>query len=99
MTITTGTTFTTSNVAATFQSGETGLDNSDPDSRRTVWYKWTPSTPGTFTVSTAGSNFDTLLGVYVAGGGSSFSSLINVRHGVVGHCCGVMSTAEPWYAL
>jgi hypothetical protein len=33
---------------------------------RTVWYRFTPSVSGTATISTAGSNYDTVLSVYVA---------------------------------
>jgi len=38
-----------------------------------VWYRWTPAFSGTGFVSTAGSDFDTLLGVYT---GTSVASLL-----------------------
>ncbi len=62
---------TGTNVAATAEAGEPALDASDPG-RRTVWWKWTPPSSGPVTISTLGSNFDTLLGVYT---GASVGSL------------------------
>ena len=55
-------TWTGTNVGATKQAGEpyvagNGLGGS-------VWLVWTAPTSGTFTLSTAGSNFDTMLAVY-----------------------------------
>ena len=40
-----------------------------------IWYRWSPTTTGRVTISTVGSNFDTVLGVY---GGGSVSSLTRV---------------------
>ncbi len=60
-----------SNVLATAEVGE-------PDAfagfsvRQTVWYSWTAPANGSYTFSTVGSDFDTLIGVYT---GTSVSAL------------------------
>jgi subtilisin family serine protease len=41
----------------------------------TVWYSWTPTSSGTFTVDTRGSNYDTVLAIYT---GSSVGGLTNL---------------------
>jgi alpha-tubulin suppressor-like RCC1 family protein len=64
------------NVAATAESGEP--TNAGEPARRTAWWKWTPSYDGLTTVSTDGSNFDTVLGVYT---GSSPSGLTRIGEG------------------
>ncbi len=40
-----------------------------------MWYRWTPQASGTVLIQTAGSNFDTLLGIYT---GSAVNSLSEV---------------------
>ena len=66
------------NVRSTKEAGEinhlstTGDPNPNPGGNRTVWYKWQSPSTGNVTISTAGSNFDTALGVYT---GSSVSAL------------------------
>lgn len=53
----------TNNTFAQFQPGELFLGaNQRPNS---VWYQWTPTTSGVATISTHGSDIDTLLGVYL----------------------------------
>jgi kumamolisin len=54
-----------------------GLENGDGDiagnpGGERVWWTWTPPVTGVYAISTAGSNFDTLLGVYT---GSSLNAL------------------------
>ncbi len=72
------------NVAATAEAGEPS--NAGEPARRTVWWKWSAPGPGTMTVTTLGSNFDTVLGVHT---GSSISGLTtlafndDVQSGVV----------------
>ena len=75
-TLTTGTAVSGSNVAATFQANEPALSGASATTRQTVWYTWTAASAGTYTVSTAGSSFDTVLGVYDA---NEFTGLTNVR--------------------
>ena len=58
----TSATATGTNVGATKQAGEP--NHAGNAGGASVWYKWTAPVTGTATVSTAGSNFDTLLGVY-----------------------------------
>lgn len=56
---------TGTNVNATVEPGELGPGGEQ--AFRTVWWKWTAPTGGTLTVTTAGSNFDTMLSVWVNG--------------------------------
>ena len=49
---------TGSNIAAAVETGERGLGS------RSVWWQWRAPSSGTVTIDTAGSNFDTTLGVY-----------------------------------
>lgn len=56
--------------AATAESGEPIHHN--PSSRKTVWWSWTAPAAGTVTISTIGSNFDTVLAIYT---GNSLGSL------------------------
>jgi hypothetical protein len=68
------TTITGTNTGATRETGEPnvlGLSGG-----KTVWWTWTAPTTGNVTISTAGSNFDTTLGVYR---GSSVNQLTFVR--------------------
>jgi PASTA domain len=58
------------NEYATKEHGEP--DHADIVGGASVWYSWTPSFTGTAFVSTTGSSFDTIVGVYA---GSSVSSL------------------------
>jgi PASTA domain/Right handed beta helix region len=61
------------NEYATKEHGEP--DHADNFGGASIWYAWTPSFTGTAFVSTAGSSFDTVVGVYT---GSSVSSLTTV---------------------
>lgn len=64
---------TGTNVASTKEPGEPNhATNSNVHS---VWWKWTPASNGSATITTLGSNFDTVLGVYT---GSTVSSLTEV---------------------
>ena len=62
-----------SNVGATLQPGEPF--HADSPSGRSVWWTWTATVNGSVSISTAGSSFDTLLGVYT---GSSVGGLVPV---------------------
>jgi hypothetical protein len=62
-----------SNVEATKQSGEPAHAGDAGGS--SVWYRWTAVHDGTVTVSTCGSEFDTLLGIYT---GSAVNALTEV---------------------
>ena len=61
------------NIGKTKEAGEPLHDGKKGG--RSVWYKWTAPAAGTVTFTTAGSDFDTLLGAYQ---GSSVGSLANV---------------------
>ncbi|HVS52534.1 MAG TPA: matrixin family metalloprotease [Opitutaceae bacterium] len=62
-----------SNMAASRESGEP--DHAGSSSTHSVWWKWTASIGGQLDVTTTGSDFDTVLGVYT---GASVSSLTSV---------------------
>lgn len=52
-----------SNIGATDEPGEpTHIPSATGN--HSVWYKWTPDIGGTATISTSGSNFDTVMAVY-----------------------------------
>jgi hypothetical protein len=61
------------NTSATKQSGEPS--HAGKAGGASVWFKWTPPTSGWYGISTGGSTFDTLLGVYT---GSSVGALTPV---------------------
>ncbi|MGH9968579.1 MAG: peptidoglycan DD-metalloendopeptidase family protein, partial [Pyrinomonadaceae bacterium] len=63
-------TVTGTNVGATKESGEP--NHAGNTGGASVWYRWQPSSSGSATFATNGSNFDTLLAVYT---GSSVSGL------------------------
>jgi hypothetical protein len=64
---------TTDNVGATFETGEPLLI---PNAKReTIWFEWTPPANGNYLISTFGSSFDTVLGVFT---GNSVSALSQV---------------------
>lgn len=69
----TNVTVTGSSVGATVEVGEPDIAGEPGGS--SVWWSWTAPTNGVATISTAGSTFDTLLGVYI---GSSVSALSEV---------------------
>jgi hypothetical protein len=62
-----------SNSSASSETGEPF--HAGVAANRSVWWTWTPSASGTYTVSTAGSDFDTVLAVYI---GSAVASLASV---------------------
>ncbi len=68
---------TGSNTGATRQPGEPQhTDIADPFAgRQSVWWNWTAASTGQVQITTAGSNYDTLLGVYT---GTSVSSLTKI---------------------
>jgi thiol-disulfide isomerase/thioredoxin len=62
-----------SNVGATREAGEP--DHAGDSGGASVWWSWLAPSVGTVTISTAGSSFDTVLGVYL---GTSVSALTEV---------------------
>jgi hypothetical protein len=64
---------TGTSVAATKQAGEPNHGNDAGG--HSVWWKWTAASSGAMTLDTAGSKFDTTLGVYT---GSSISALTTI---------------------
>jgi hypothetical protein len=61
---------TGSNMGATGESGEPMHHSSGAAPLNSIWYKWTPPAPGSYTFTTEGSNFDTILAVYKEVGGT-----------------------------
>jgi subtilisin family serine protease len=66
-------TVTGTNLAATKETGEP--NHAGNSGGKSVWYRWTPEGSGNATITTAGSSFDTLLGVYT---GSAVNGLAPV---------------------
>jgi Lysyl oxidase/CARDB len=66
-------TITGHNNQATKEAGEP--DHADRTGGSSVWWRWTAPASGRITIATAGSSFDTVLGVYT---GSALSSLSKV---------------------
>jgi subtilisin family serine protease len=66
-------TITGSNGCATTETGEPDHAGSSPS--KSVWYHWTAPADGSTTIDTAGSNFDTLLGVYT---GNAVNALTDI---------------------
>src|SRR5262249_39072236 len=58
-------TTTRGNIGATVEQGEpTRLVEAGVPTTKTVWWKWTAPSTGTFRFDTHGSNFDTTLGIF-----------------------------------
>jgi hypothetical protein len=62
-----------SNINATKEAGEP--NHGYNPGGRSVWWSWTATQSRTVTISTAGSNFDTLLGVYTGGSVSALTTV------------------------
>jgi len=58
-------TISTNNIDATLEPGETGPYGSSYG--HSLWWTWTAPETGRVVASTAGSNFDTILGIYLGG--------------------------------
>lgn len=63
------------NIGATRQSGEPNHSPDDGGGSRSIWYSWQAPTSGMATITTAGSRFDTVFGVYT---GNSVNALTPV---------------------
>jgi hypothetical protein len=81
-------TVTGSNVGATKEQGEPAHAGNLGGS--SVWWTWTAPSNGTYAVTTRGSSFDTILGIYV---GSSVAALISVASNDDGPNMGTASLA------
>ena len=67
-----------SNAGATRESGEPNHSPDNGGGNRSIWYQWTATSTGSATFTTAGSAFDTVMGVYT---GSSVGALTSVGKG------------------
>ncbi|HEY3024868.1 MAG TPA: PA domain-containing protein [Pyrinomonadaceae bacterium] len=63
------------NLGATHESGEPSHDPGGSPSGSSVWYLWQAPSSGSVTMTTAGSNYDTLLAVYT---GTSVNALATI---------------------
>jgi hypothetical protein len=74
------------NVGATSESGETNhlssTSDNDGGGRRSVWYRWLAPSNSSVTITTLGSTFDTVLGVYT--GGTVDSTAVIGQHDDIG---------------
>ena len=68
------------NIGATRENGEINhlseTDDNDGGGTRSVWYRWLAPSNSSVTITTAGSTFDTVLGVYTAGTLDSLSDSV-----------------------
>ena len=95
---------TDSNESATLETNEPPLDVSDPNGNggASVWYRYTPTQPGTFSIDTVGSDFDTVLTAYT---GSTINALSRVAYnddidyynGVVASAISITVSANTTY--
>lgn len=82
---------TGTNVGATKESGEPNHGGSAGG--KSVWYRWQPAQSGTVTISTASSNFDTLLAVYTGNAVNSLTTIGSDDDGGPSHTSRVTFTA------
>ena len=69
---------TGSNIGATVETGEPGLGT------HSVWWQWRAASSGAVTIDTAGSSFDTTLGVYTGTSVGALRTLAEDDDGAVG---------------
>src|SRR5205807_2745517 len=78
-----------STFGATSEAGEPSHDPSDSTSlspSHTVWYQWQAPSSGSTTITTNGSDFDTILAVYTGSSVSSLTRIVfndDVQNGVI----------------
>ncbi|MDT5061462.1 MAG: hypothetical protein QOH63_1921, partial [Acidobacteriota bacterium] len=67
------------NIGATHEAGEPSHDDAVPPDAGagSVWYQWQAPSSGSTTITTAGSSYDTMLGVYT---GNSVNALTLIGH-------------------
>ena len=79
----------TINATNAFATKEAGEPSHEPDGNpggRSVWYRWTAPSSGSATLTTAGSNYDTLLAVYTGSSVNALTGIIkndDVQSGVI----------------
>ena len=59
-----GATYTGSTAGATLEPSEVVVVSVNDTTPRTVWFSWSPTDYGKYTISTQGSSFDTVVAVY-----------------------------------
>ena len=95
---------TDSNENATLETNEPDLDTSELDGSggASVWYRYTPTQSGTFSIDTVGSDFDTVLTAYTgltinALSRVTFNDDIDYYNGVVTSAISVTVSANATY--
>ncbi|MBW7895666.1 MAG: immunoglobulin domain-containing protein [Opitutaceae bacterium] len=74
------------NYYATKEAGEPDHDPGDGVGGASVWWKWTAPNNGSMTLTTQGSHFDTLMGVYTGNAVNALNALVvndDVESGVI----------------
>ncbi|MBX7211664.1 MAG: hypothetical protein K1X78_25375 [Verrucomicrobiaceae bacterium] len=66
-----------SNVNATHEGGEP-VHRAGTSGTHSIWYKWTPATGGTAVVGTGGTNFHSVMAVYLSGGAENSWNYLNL---------------------
>ena len=80
-TVTTGTAYNGLTYGATHQTGEPVID---PTGNASIWLSWSPATTGSYSITTYGSTFNTILGVFrrtaALSSGHPFDNLVPVAN-------------------
>lgn len=87
------------NAFASIESGEPS--HASIFSQKSVWFRWTAPTTGSWTISTVGSLFDTLLAVYTGSSLTSLTAVASDDDGGVGNTSAVTlnATAGVTYSI
>ena len=78
----------TSNISATTEAGESGFLYGDPETQKTVWFKWTAPSNGSLTISTvgtknfAGTDWDSVIYIYDGATLATLNQLAAVDDGI-----------------
>lgn len=93
---------TGTNASATRQTGEPS-HASLSGATTSVWWKWIPTSSGTATFTTAGSSFDTVLGIYTGSGLSALTTVASnddcATASDLTSCASFSATAEVTYYI
>ena len=95
-----GQTLSGSNVNASFETGETEHNAQYPDSGgASVWWRFVAPVSGSFTLSTCGSNFDTVLAVYTGNAVNALTLVAGNDDAGSGPCSGTSQSYLSFSAV